>query len=96
MHRLEAAVASAGDGGKGKRHQCLASIFGPEGRDLVSPDVVQAGNSFSNFVRRLTGKVDLVPESDSNIVLQIGADALPFPIPLAQEGGQFFRHGRRP
>ena len=45
---------------KAKDTNALHSIFGPEGRDLVSPDVVQAGNSFSNFVRRLTRKVDLV------------------------------------
>ena len=75
---------------KAKDTNALQSIFGPEGRDLVSPDAVQAGNSFSNFVRRLTRKVDLVPRSDSNIVLEIGADAWPFPIPLAQQGGQWF------
>jgi hypothetical protein len=75
---------------KAKDTNALHSIFGPEGRDLVSPDAVQAGNSFSNFVRRLTRKVDLVRMSDSNIVLEIGADAWPFPIPLAQQGGQWF------
>ena len=59
-------------------------------RDLVSPDAVQASNSFSNFVRRLSRKVDLAHGSDSNIVLEIGADAWPFPIPLTQQGGQWF------
>ena len=86
----EAAVAALVAAAKAKDTNALHSIFGPEGRDLVSPDAVQAGNSFSNFVRRLTWKVDLMPASDSNIVLQIGADAWPFPIPLAQQGGQWF------
>jgi hypothetical protein len=85
----EAAVAALVAAAKAKDTNALHSIFGPDGRDLVSPDAVQAGNSFSNFVRRLTRKVDLMHTSDSNIVLQIGADAWPFPIPLAQQGGQW-------
>ena len=75
---------------KAKDTNALHSIFGPEGGHLVSPDAVQAGNLFSNFVRRLSRKVDLAHGSDSNIVLEIGADAWPFPIPLTQQGGQWF------
>jgi hypothetical protein len=86
----EAAVAALVGAAKAMDTNALRSIFGPEGRELVSADAVQAGNSFSNFVRRLTRKVDLVRRSDSNIVLEIGADAWPFPIPLAQQGGQWF------
>ncbi|MGD0905823.1 MAG: DUF2950 domain-containing protein [Terracidiphilus sp.] len=86
----DAAVAALVAAAKAKDTNALHSIFGPEGRDLVSSDAVQSGNSFSNFVRRLTRKVDLMHSSDSNIVLQIGADAWPFPIPLAQQGGQWF------
>jgi hypothetical protein len=86
----EAAVAALVVAAQAKDTNALHSIFGPEGRDLVSPDAVQAGNSFSNFVRRLTWKAYLVRNSQSNILLQIGADAWPFPIPLAQAGGQWF------
>jgi hypothetical protein len=67
----------------------LHLIFGPEVRDLVSPDAVQAGHSLTNFIRRLTEKVVLVKQSDSNLLLQIGVDGWPFPIPLVQEGGQW-------
>jgi hypothetical protein len=73
----EAAVAALVAAAQAKDTNALHSIFGPEGRDLVSPDVVQAGNSFSNFVRRLTRKTDLIHNSQSNILLQIGADAWP-------------------
>jgi len=75
---------------KARDTNALHSIFGPEGQDLVSADVVQAGHSYSNFVRRLTEKVALTPNSESNVVLEIGADAWPFPIPLAQAGGEWF------
>jgi Protein of unknown function (DUF2950) len=75
---------------KSRDTNALFLIFGPEFHNLVSPDVVQAGNSFSNFVRRLTEKVDLVPKSKTDTTLQIGYDAWPFPIPLAEEKGQWF------
>jgi hypothetical protein len=65
------------------------AIFGPESRELVSPDVVQAGTGFSNFVRRVGEKVEFVTNSDSKIELQIGLDAWPFPIPLVQDKGQW-------
>jgi hypothetical protein len=64
-------------------------IFGPEAVDLVSPDAVQASNSLVNFKRRLNEKVVQVKQSESNIVLEIGVDAWPFPVPLVQEAGRW-------
>ena len=86
----EAATAALVAAATAKDTNALRSIFGPEGRELASADVVQADNSFSNFVRRLTQKVYLAHQTDSKMELQIGRDAWPFPIPLAQEGGQWF------
>ena len=68
----------------------LRAIFGPESRELVSPDAVQAGTGFSNFVRRVDEKVEFARQSDTKIELQIGLDAWPFPIPLVQDNGQWF------
>ena len=68
----------------------LRAIFGPESRELASPDLVQASNAFSNFARRLGEKAVLARQSDSKIELQIGVDAWPFPIPLVQDKGQWF------
>jgi hypothetical protein len=86
----EAAAAALVAAATAKDTNAFHSIFGPEGRELVSADVVQADNSFSNFVRRLTQKVHLAHQAGSTIELQIGKDAWPFPIPLAQEEGQWF------
>jgi hypothetical protein len=86
----QAAAAALVAAAEARDTNALHSIFGPEGRELVSADEVQAGHSFSNFVRRLNERVDLTHNSDSNVVLQIGADAWPFPIPLAQAGGEWF------
>ncbi len=68
----------------------IQKIFGPVGRALVSPDAVQASESFKTFVQRLTEKTELVNNSDSNATLELGADGWPFPIPLVKQNGQWF------
>ncbi|HWD91963.1 MAG TPA: DUF2950 domain-containing protein [Verrucomicrobiae bacterium] len=68
----------------------LHAIFGPEGHQLVSPDVVQATNEFKMFVERLKEKTQLSTNSDSTLTLELGADEWPFPIPLVNGGGQWF------
>jgi len=65
----------------------LHAIFGPEGHQLVSPDVVQATLEFQRFVQRLTEKTQWVTNSDASLTLAIGADAWPFPIPVVKQGG---------
>ena len=64
----------------------LHAIFGPEGHQLVSPDAVQATEEFNRFVQRLTEKTQWTTNTAGNLTLEIGADAWPFPIPLAPQG----------
>ena len=71
----EAAAAALVAAATEKDSNAFHSIFGPEGRDLVSADLVQADNSFSNFVRRLTQKVYQMHQADSTVELQIGKEA---------------------
>jgi hypothetical protein len=68
----------------------LHAIFGPEGRSLASPDAIQAAEGYKRFVQRLTEKTQVVTNSDSSAMLEIGADGWPFPIPLVQQNGQWF------
>ena len=68
----------------------LHAIFGPAGRELVSPDVVQATAAFKLFVQRLTEKTQFSTNSAGSLTLEIGADAWPFPIPLVNQQGQWF------
>lgn len=67
----------------------MHAIFGPEGRELVSPDAVQAAESYRMFVQRLKQRVEMITNSDSVICLQIGNDEWPFPIPLEKYDGQW-------
>lgn len=64
----------------------MHAIFGPEGHQLVSPDVVQATEEYQRFVQRLTEKAQWITDADANLTLAIGADAWPFPIPLVKQG----------
>jgi len=68
----------------------LHVIFGPAGHGLVSVDVIEATEERELFMNRVKEKVNLVAESDSKEVLQLGADGWPFPIPLVKQGGQWF------
>jgi Protein of unknown function (DUF2950) len=67
----------------------LQSIFGPEGQDLVSPDVVQATDEYKMFVQHLAEKTQLLTNSDSNVTLEIGTNGWPFPIPLVKQDGRW-------
>jgi hypothetical protein len=88
----EAALTALTDAAKAKDTNAVRAIFGPLGHELVSPDVVQASDNFNLFVKRLGEKADLVKQSDTQELLNIGADGWPFPIPLekAQDGKWFF------
>jgi hypothetical protein len=68
----------------------IHQIFGPDGDELISPDVVQATAEFNKFVERLAEKTQLINNSESNATLEIGADGWPFPIPLVKQDGQWF------
>jgi len=68
----------------------LHAIFGPEGKDLVSPDLVQATDESKKFVGCLTQKTQVISHSDSSVTLELGADNWPFPIPLVKKDGKWF------
>jgi hypothetical protein len=85
----DAAVSALETAAKNRDTNAMHTIFGPAGRDLMSPDAVQATQEFEAFVNRLSEKAELVRRSESNCVLQLGADAWPFPIPLLKADGQW-------
>jgi hypothetical protein len=86
----EAAVAALTNAAGTRDTNAIRAIFGPEGHELVSPDVVQATEGFNRFVQRLNEKAALVNESDTRAELEIGDDAWPFPIPLVKTEGKWF------
>lgn len=85
----DAAVSALMAAAESHDTNAMHAIFGPEGRQLVSPDVVQATENYKLFVERLTEKTQLVTNSDSSITLDLGDDGWPFPIPLVEQAGQW-------
>ncbi|MBN2508317.1 MAG: DUF2950 domain-containing protein [Verrucomicrobia bacterium] len=67
----------------------LQAMFGVAGRDLVSPDAVQATQEFELFRKRLGKAWAVVRRSESAAVLEVGPEAWPFPIPLAMTNRQW-------
>jgi hypothetical protein len=68
----------------------LRVIFGPATEDLQNPDRVQATNDLNKFGAALMVH-RLAPISDTNLVLEVGDDFWPFPVPLVKsQGGWYF------
>jgi hypothetical protein len=63
----------------------LRVIFGPEFRDLLTGDERQDKANSARFSKVLEGVVTPVSENADRVVLEIGADKWPFPIPLIKK-----------
>jgi hypothetical protein len=68
----------------------LHEIFGPEARDLISGDQVADANEHAAFAKALTQFCRLAYQADAKVVLNVGAQDWPFPIPLVKKDGQWF------
>lgn len=68
----------------------LDQIFGPSGKDLHSGDEVQDAAEFKEFAKLLAEKTDLVKENDSKIILHVGNEDWPYPIPIVKYNDQWF------
>jgi hypothetical protein len=87
----EAAVAAFAAATEAKDTNALQAIFGPAAADIENPDQVQAAREFEDFAAALDTTNQLVHESDTNCVLEVGDQSWPFPIPLVKQAdGQWF------
>jgi len=71
-----------------QRHDttALLAILGPEAKSLVSTsDPVSDRETRERFVKSYEEGHTLVPSGDTKVVLQIGKDEWPFPIPLIKD-----------
>jgi hypothetical protein len=68
----------------------LGVIFGPAVEDLYNVDRVQATNDLRSFSAALMAKSRLTPLSATTMVLEVGADAWPFPVPIAKGNGGYY------
>lgn len=86
----EAAVNALLEASKAKDREAIVRIFGDGIKEILSGDEVDDRNDLERFARRLAQSRALVKEEDGTMTLNIGADAWPFPFPLALEDGKWF------
>jgi hypothetical protein len=86
----EDAVQALTEAVKAKNETAIDQIFGPSGKDLRSGDRVQDDAEYDELAGHLTEKTNLVKESDAKVLLQIGNENWPFPIPIVKKDGQWF------
>ena len=88
----EAGVQALMDAAKSNDTKTMLQILGPEAKSIVDtgdPVANQAG--LEGFVKSYEEAHTLVPSGDSKVVLQIGKDEWPFPIPLIKgSAGWYF------
>jgi len=83
--RPEDAVAELRTATATRDTQALRTLFGPAVDELQNPDRVQATNDLETFHAALMATNQLLRVSATNIVIEVGEDLWPFPIPLVKE-----------
>lgn len=86
----EDAVKALTEAVKAKDHTALDLIFGPSGKYLRSGDEVQDEVEFVEFAKYLAQKSDLVKENNSKMILHIGNENWPFPVPIVKYNDKWF------
>jgi len=65
----------------------MMAILGPEGEDILSSgDEVADKNALEQFVKAYQEKVDFVKEKEDRVLIIVGNDNWPFPIPIVKRG----------
>lgn len=86
----EDAVKALTQAVKAKNENAIDQIFGPSGKDLRSGDKIQDDAEYDELAKHLTEKTNLVKENDTKVILQVGNENWPFPIPIVKKDGQWF------
>jgi hypothetical protein len=81
------AVTALGQAVNATNRPALAALFGPDSEDLANPDSVQGARELAEFAEAFNTTNHLARESDTRMVLEIGEQAWPFPIPLIKVPG---------
>jgi hypothetical protein len=83
----EEAVKSLSDAVKGNDTKELLTIFGPEGKELISSgDKVADETGREHFIKAYEEMNKLVSENDTKVILHVGNGDWPFPIPVVKRG----------
>jgi Protein of unknown function (DUF2950) len=71
--------------------KALVEIFGPDGKEIASSgDAVEDAKMHANFAKKYQEMHRFVKEPDGTVVLYMGAENWPAPIPLVNRGNLWF------
>ena len=83
----EEAIKALIDAVKANNNQELLAIFGPEGKDIISSgDEVADKNAREKFLSDYEQMNKLEKETPDKVVLDVGSEDWPFPIPIVKKG----------
>src|SRR5688572_32372455 len=78
------AVSALGEAVESTNRAALVTLFGAETERLTNPDKVQGADELADFAAALNETNHLVAESDKRMILEVGNNGWPFPIPLVK------------
>ena len=73
-----------------KDREALHGLFGLDADEFVAADQVQMANDLQKFAEAFQVKHHLTSKSDTEVILEVGKDDWPFPIPLVQKDGRWY------
>ncbi len=73
-----------------KDKAALTEIFGPKVKELLTGDETQDARNAQRFAAAVAQGCTLVKEGEDKIVLEVGANNWPMPIPLVKANGQWY------
>jgi hypothetical protein len=71
--------------------EALRAIFGPEyADDLIGSDIAIVRAEMRQTLDAMRAATALLPEADGRVILTIGRQAFPFPVPIVRDGASWF------
>ncbi|PWU13609.1 MAG: DUF2950 domain-containing protein [Verrucomicrobia bacterium] len=83
-------VSSLGQAVNTTNKAAFAVLFGPEGEWLANPDTVQGAQDLAEFTAAFNLTNHLARKSDTQMILEVGNDNWPFPVPIVKTADGWF------
>jgi hypothetical protein len=90
----EAAAQALRDALEAEDGEAFRAIFGPEyADDLIGSDITILREELRQTREAMRAATALLPEADERVILTIGRQAYPFPVPIVREGDGWYFDG---
>lgn len=87
----EAAAQALRDALEADDGEALRAIFGPEyADDLIGSDIAIVREGMRQTLEAMRAATALLPEANDSVILTIGRQAFPFPVPIVREGESWY------